>query len=380
MSSKKLAIEDELAREDTFRVGDTIVRFNSDTIPQSDIDESLEYEQRLGQITNLLKNNKSKYIKRIIIQLSVEKGVTDINNLFLNEVDRIYIQNEIRNIFEERGAIRKGDIKIKEIVDRKSIEKALNGMKDTQFKIQSDRQIATAMVQKACSEYMRKYGFADKADLKTDQAKKEIEQTVRFGLMSKASKQSYGVVSQLTGGQQNETSFKMPATLGNISLLIKDVTGRMETKKIDTLSISTDEENKKRAVERRKIREENKLKAMLEKAVHTGNDDEFFVENEDTEIDNQTKLELEERKLKMLFLLKERQSINREAYKVEGKTKQKKEITLLEMMYQQRKELQNDYDIFEDKYGYTEDELMPRERELNILLHGKNDVVKTINN
>ena len=49
---------------------------------------------------------------------------------------------------------------------------------------------------------------------------------------------------------------------------------------------------------------------------------------------------------------------------------------MLEMMYFERKE--NGYDT--DYEEYTEDDLLPKERELNILLHGKNDILKIINN
>lgn len=371
LSDKELALQDAVDSENAMLIGDSIVTFKNKNIPELNIDHNKEYTERLQQINDLIKNNKYKYIKDAIIQLAIAKGVTDINDLYLSEVDRIQIQESIKQIFEAEGEVKKGDLKLEKIINQKSIEKALGGMKDTQTRVYgNNNKIATAMVQKACFEYMKNNGIIDKSQLNTESAKKGIEQMLKLELMTKESKQSYNVISQLNGGQNDSDNFKMPKTFRNLSLLISQVMLQTEIKKTSDVKPIVGQEAKKQAIERKVTREENKTKTALQTSVHTGNIENLVSdENEDPEI--------QERKLKLLFILQELEKVNREAYKLEGKTSQKKEKTMLEMMYHDRKE--NGYDTdYED--DYTEDDLLPRERELNILLHGKNDILKIINN
>ena len=112
-------------------------------------------------------------------------------------------------------------------------------------------------------------------------------------------------------------------------------------------------------VEKSIIRRENSMKSNLESAVYTG---------DDTQVSD-------EAQLRMLFLLSEIGNQNKVAYKVEGKrAKKTKEETLGEMRYQQSK-------TDPDKYAfYDEEEPMPREADLNVLLHGRRDIIDIINN
>ena len=380
-STEDLILEEILASDNVIKVGDnTIIEYVDPDEPKIEFKDPYMAKaedgkhntsdvkfgqkelraQRLEAVIDSITENKTKCIQIAIFDIAMAKKITDIEALSIDDRDRAAIRQNIKERYERKGHLRKGELKINKIIEDKDINEALNKL--TSGRKKSNNKIADMMVKKACFGYMTQNNMTDPNMLSSSQAKSDIEAMIANGLMSKASRSTQDVLNQMGGGNQPQSS-NIPDTLfsiDNIGNRVDEASKKMKKRTVQQVSVSVGNKlTRQQLVEISIIRRENEMKTNLESAVYTG---------DDTQVSDDAQL-------RMLFLLSEIGNQNKEAYKVEGKrAKKTKEETLGEMRYQQSK-------TDPDKYAfYDEEEPMPREADLNVLLHGRRDIIDIINN
>ena len=363
--TEDLILEDVLSSDDVIKVGeDTIIEYEDSEIPNIDFgNQDIKFsnsqirEQRIEKVKNLITEDKDKYIQMAIINLAMSKKVMDISHLEIDDRDIMAIRQDIKERFERKGHLRKGDLKINKIILETDVKEVLGKLKNSSRRSNSNAKIAEGMVKKACFGYMTQNNITDPNMLNSSDAQAQIAAMVSSQLVSKSSQ---NVVNQING-QNQPIGPSLPDSLFNIGEKIDKVTSKMKRKSVKQVKTSVGRKlTRRQLVERSIIRRENTMKSNLESAMYTGDNTQVA----------------DEAQLKMLFLLSEIGKQNRTSYKVEGKrAKQTKEKTLDEMRYQQYK--------LNPENGYTEEEdnqnLNVREEDLNVLLHGRRDIIDVIN-
>ena len=361
--TEDLILEDVLSSDDVVKVGeDTIIEYEDSDIPdfgnkEATFGSGAAGETKLELIEKAIKEDKDKYIKMAIINLAMAKKVTEIGNLEIDERDIMTIRYDIKERFERKGHLRKGDLKINKIISETDVKEVLNHLKSADKRDSANDKIAERMLKKACFGYMTQNNITDPNLLTSSEAQEQISAMVSGQLVSKSSQD---VINQING-QNQPVGPSLPETLFNIGEKIGKVASKMKKKSVKQVTTSVGNKlTRRQIVERSIIRRENAMKSNLESAMYTGDDTQVT----------------DEAQLKMLFLLSEIGKENRTSYKVEGKkAKKTKEKTLDEMRYQQFRRNP------EEGYGESEEDrnLTPREEDLNILLHGRRDIIDVIN-
>lgn len=363
--TEDLILEDVLSSDDVVKVGeDTIIEYEDSSIPNLDFgnrdvtfgDKTIR-EQRITQVEETIKEDKDKYIQMALINLAMSKKITQITHLEIDDRDIMAIRQDIKERFERKGHLRKGDLKINKIISENDVKEILGKLKNSDRRSSANEKIAEGMVKKACFGYMTQNNITDPNMLSSSDAQAQISAMVSSQLVSKSSQD---VLNQING-QNQPVGPSLPETLFNIGEKIGTVASKMKRKSVKQVKASVGKKlTRRQLVERSIIRRENAMKSNLESAMYTGDDAQVT----------------DEAQLKMLFLLSAIGKENRTSYKVEGKrAKKSKEKTLDEMRYQQFK--------LNPEAGYAEEEdysnLTVRQEDLNILLHGRRDIIDVIN-
>lgn len=376
-TNQQLAVEDTLSTEEAIKVNDNIIIYDDNNkLPEPQFTVNMTHDEKVKTVLKNIKDHKALFISNAITDIAVSKGITDMNEMFIDEVDMIQIRDIIKGKFESKGIVQKGELKLDKVISSESINNTLRNMRKNTNKGQSEAEIATKIVQKAVFKLMADNGITNTKDLEKPEVQKGIQRIIKSQLMSKSSKDSMDVINKITGDQNGNDRFELPDSLKDTSSIIKNVKSKMKTKKVSQIGVNMTEEEKKEIVEKRIIRETNETKAQLETAVYIGDRQQITEKVYPNVSEQEEDQEIVERKLKLLLLLSELQKTNRDAYRVDGKSKKTKEQTLVEATYHKRK-------VSKKNMGYNEiinpEDATPREQELNVLLHGKNDIVGFIN-
>lgn len=365
-STENLILEDVLSSEDVIKVGqDTIIEYEDSDIPDIDFgNRDVTFgnktirEQRIGQVEKAIKEDKDKYIQMAIINLAMAKKVMDISHLEIDDRDIMAIRQDIKERFERKGHLRKGDLKINKIILETDVKEVLGKLKNSSRRSSANDKIAEGMVKKACFGYMTQNNITDPNMLSSSDVQAQISAMLSSQLISKSSQK---VLMQMNG-QNQPVGPSLPESLFNIGEKIGTVASKMKSKSTKQVKTSVGKKlTRRQLVARSVIRRENAMKSNLESAMYTGEDSQVT----------------DEAQLRMLFLLSAMGKQNRTSYKVEGKrAKKSKKETLDEKRYQQfRRNPEEGYVESEDDRNLT-----PREEDLNILLHGRKDIIDVINN
>lgn len=247
-------------------------------------------EERLKAIRFDMKNNQQKLIQSQIQKYYARRGITDITNTRLESKDAMQIKANILGLLEEKGIIKKGEIKADEFISTENVQNAytdLQGNKD-----QTNQGLEQILATDTVLEYMRQTGITDKSDLltKTD----DIYDLMKDKMMSEDSKKSADVIRQLSGQDKKKEEIEL-------SDYMKQVVGD-DIKKVKKVKKTKSKED---LVEHETNRRMNAVKNQLEQALYADT-----VED----IDSQNVLD-------MLFALSKIGENNRMAIEVNGKKK-----------------------------------------------------------
>lgn len=362
-STKELMMQNMLAGDNTIGIGNNIVEVETEdeisnlveSANKIDLKDGISRSQKIAQIKEEISKRETKLIESSITKLCSDKGIQDIKKLKLNGADNIEIKKNIIGALEEKGIIKKGEIKLgDDLVSNEKIETVFDSL--SQNSEEANENIEKKIVQDAYLEYMAKENITDVKNLKKDEAKQGIYDIIIEKLMSAASKSSARVISQLTGKDKMKEEFELSDSIKqNVEKTSKKV------KVINKADFEEDEIDKKKLIHRETNRLVNQTKDKLEQAIYTGDD-----ENLD-----------DERELKMLFYLSEIGRQNEKAQKAgEKKSEIRKEKTIDELKYYQRKDGSKRYDQSND----GNKDLSEKLKNLETRVHGPSaDVIDLIN-
>lgn len=248
-------------------------------------------EEKLKAIKYDLRNNQQKLIQNQIQKYYARRGVTDISNAKLESEDSLQIKANILGLLEEKGIIKKGEIKADEsFITTENIQKAYTNLQN--HKDKTNERLEQILATDTVLEYMRQTGITDKNDLsrKTD----EIYDLMKDKMMSEDSKKTADVIRQLSGQDKKKEEIKLSDYMKQVvDKDIKKVKKVKRTKKKEDL------------VKHETNRRMNATKKKLEEALYADT-----TEN----IDSQNVLD-------MLFALSKIGENNRVAIEVNGKKK-----------------------------------------------------------
>ncbi len=245
--------------------------------------------ERLNAIKYDLRNNQQKLIQNQIQKYFARRGITDINNTKLESGDTMQIKANILALLEEKGIIKKGEIKADEFISTENVQNAYQDLQNNQNK--TNEGLEQILATDTVLEYMRQTGITDKNEL--SQRADEIYDLMKDKMMSEDSKKSADVIRQLSGQDKKKEEI-------DVSDYMKEAVGN-GIKKVKKVKKT---KNKKDLVEHETNRRMNAVKNQLEQALYADT-----VED----IDSQNVLDL-------LFALSKIGENNREAIEVNGKT------------------------------------------------------------
>lgn len=245
--------------------------------------------ERLNAIKYDLRNNQQKLIQNQIQKYFARRGITDINNTKMESSDTMQIKANILALLEEKGIIKKGEIKADEFISTENVQNAYQNLQNNQNKTNEGLELILAT--DTVLEYMRQTGITDKNEL--SQRADEIYDLMKDKMMSEDSKKSADVIRQLSGQDKKKEEI-------DVSDYMKEAVGN-GIKKVKKVKKT---KNKKDLVEHETNRRMNAVKNQLEQALYADT-----VED----IDSQNVLDL-------LFALSKIGENNREAIEVNGKT------------------------------------------------------------
>ena len=244
--------------------------------------------ERLNAIKYDLRNNQQKLIQNQIQKYFARRGITDINNTKLESGDTMQIKANILALLEEKGIIKKGEIKADEFISTENVQNAYQNLQNNQNK--TNEGLEQILATDTVLEYMRQTGITDKNEL--SQRADEIYDLMKDKMMSEDSKKSADVIRQLSGQHKKKEEI-------DVSDYMKQVVGD-DIKKVKKVKKT---KNRKDLVEHETNRRMNAVKNQLEEALYADT-----TEN----IDSQNVLDL-------LFALSKIGENNRESIEVNGK-------------------------------------------------------------
>lgn len=244
--------------------------------------------ERLNAIKYDLRNNQQKLIQNQIQKYFARRGITDINNTKLESGDTMQIKANILALLEEKGIIKKGEIKADEFISTENVQNAYQNLQNNQNK--TNEGLEQILATDTVLEYMRQTGITDKNEL--SQRADEIYDLMKDKMMSEDSKKSADVIRQLSGQDKKKEEI-------DVSDYMKQVVGD-DIKKVKKVKKT---KNRKDLVEHETNRRMNAVKNQLEEALYADT-----TEN----IDSQNVLDL-------LFALSKIGENNRESIEVNGK-------------------------------------------------------------
>lgn len=244
--------------------------------------------ERLNAIKYDLRNNQQKLIQNQIQKYFARRGITDINNTKLESGDTMQIKANILALLEEKGIIKKGEIKADEFISTENVQNAYQNLQNNQNK--TNEGLEQILATDTVLEYMRQTGITDKNEL--SQRTDEIYDLMKDKMMSEDSKKSADVIRQLSGQDKKKEEI-------DVSDYMKQVVGD-DIKKVKKVKKT---KNRKDLVEHETNRRMNAVKNQLEEALYADT-----TEN----IDSQNVLDL-------LFALSKIGENNRESIEVNGK-------------------------------------------------------------
>ncbi len=244
--------------------------------------------ERLNAIKYDLRNNQQKLIQNQIQKYFARRGITDINNTKLESGDTMQIKANILALLEEKGIIKKGEIKADEFISTENVQNAYQNLQNNQNK--TNEGLEQILATDTVLEYMKQTGITDKNEL--SQRTDEIYDLMKDKMMSEDSKKSADVIRQLSGQDKKKEEI-------DVSDYMKEAVGN-GIKKVKKVKKT---KNKKDLVEHETNRRMNAVKNQLEQALYADT-----VED----IDSQNVLDL-------LFALSKIGENNRESIEVNGK-------------------------------------------------------------
>lgn len=244
--------------------------------------------ERLNAIKYDLRNNQQKLIQNQIQKYFARRGITDINNTKLESGDTMQIKANILALLEEKGIIKKGEIKADEFISTENVQNAYQNLQNNQNK--TNEGLEQILATDTVLEYMRQTGITDKNEL--SQRADEIYDLMKDKMMSEDSKKSADVIRQPSGQDKKKEEI-------DVSDYMKQVVGD-DIKKVKKVKKT---KNRKDLVEHETNRRMNAVKNQLEEALYADT-----TEN----IDSQNVLDL-------LFALSKIGENNRESIEVNGK-------------------------------------------------------------
>lgn len=244
--------------------------------------------ERLNAIKYDLRNNQQKLIQNQIQKYYARRGITDINHTKLESSDTMQIKTNILALLEEKGIIKKGEIKADEFISTENVQNAYQNLQSNPNK--TNEGLEQILATDTVLEYMRQTGITDKSEL--SQRADEIYDLMKDKMMSEDSKKSADVIRQLSGQDKKKEEV-------NVSDYMKQVVDD-DIKNVKKVKKT---KNRKDLVEHETNRRMNAVKNQLEQALYADT-----TEN----IDSQNVLDL-------LFALSKIGENNREAIEVNGK-------------------------------------------------------------
>lgn len=318
MSEKQLLFNEYANGDGVVTIGDSLFevragnateqaekKFIDDAEKQMNEKNGKTREEKINSVKNYITANKDMLIQSQIEKYYARRGIVDISNAEMSESDEIQIKKNILGILEERGIIKKGEIKFEDnFISSENV-------KDVHEKMQSNTEetnqsLEQRVAKDAVLEYMKETETSNKNDLL--QKIGEIYDLVKDKIMSEDSKKSADVIKRISGQDKKKQ-------VVDLSQAIKE-TIESDIKNVKKVDISDSSKDKETLVEHETNRKMNQTKNKLEEALCADT-----VENIK---DNST--------LEMLFALSRIGENNYEAVEVLGKKRGKAKKAQLETL------------------------------------------------
>lgn len=290
-SIEDLAFEQKVSEKNVVNVGNGIcmqlqnnigMKRVLDNIKDINARSDLSSAQKVKMIQDLMAKNKSLIITEAITTLCEQKGITDIKGLQLTDAEIFQINQQISNMVEKQGVVKKGELDLQEAeIDEKSISEVyleLNANREQTNKVLEENIVSLAIL-----EYMQRKGEKNPENLQTEEAQQAIFDLIKGKLMSKASKESASVIEKLMGQDKVKEDFELSEDIKNS---VEENIKRVKKVKKEELTKQAKNEGKEILVEREVNRKLNETKYKLEKALYT-----------------QKESDLQEKELELLFIL-----------------------------------------------------------------------------
>lgn len=306
-SISELAFNQKLSENNTIDVGNGICMQLNNNKEMRDLFKNLE---KIDNRSNISKNRKidlickeiekksNVIVQDVIMDMCVEKGITDIAKVNLQDNDIEFIKHNIEVSIEKTGIIERGEIHLSDVnITEQSINEELVDMK---FGADiTNQKIEEKVVSNAILEYMERNSIQNVNNLKNDSAKNEIYDTIKENLMTESTKQSAKVIMNLTGKNKAKEEIKLSQNI------ITSVDNQIDNIKKTTKATLTNNANKDKLIEKQVNRETNQIKQKLEEAVYTDNQDILDTINNNENI--------AQKQLELLMLLNSLKNMNKQA-------------------------------------------------------------------
>ena len=217
-STESIAFEQKVRENNVVNVGDGVcMQLNNnvamkkfmDKIEEIDTKPHLSQAAKIDMIRKEMDKQKGVIIKEAITSLCAEKGITDIVDVQLTDVEMVQINQNILGMIEEKGIVKKGEIDLEGAnINEETISKVYLDLTSKQEA--TNKQLESNLVSSAILEYMEKKGEKNISNLNTDEAKEEIYDMVKDKLMPTSSKKSAVVIEKLLGKDKLKEEFELP--------------------------------------------------------------------------------------------------------------------------------------------------------------------------
>lgn len=267
--------------------------------------------EKVKQIKAAFEEKKGYLVRNQITKYYANRGINDISTIQMSEEEVIEMKQNLIGILEEKGIIKKGEIKLEDnLVTNRDIQKGYQDLNKRKEK--TNRILEQKISTNAILQYMQENNVQNLTELQTDEAKEGIYDIIKDKMMTDAEK----VAQKIRGGEVFKLSNNMKQAVD---------TNRKKVKKV---KLNSSNVKREKLVERETNRRMNQTKKQLEEAIC-----EDTVEN----ITDETTLDL-------LFALSAIGENNREAVEVLGKKPSpgKNQLEMLEFYQDGTRKLDKD--------------------------------------
>ncbi len=318
MSEKQLLFKECANQEGVIAVGNSLFEVKMDNTVEQAEEKFIENaekkmdkasgqtrEQRINSLKKHITANKDTLIQNQIEKYYARRGIIDISNMEMSESDKTQIKQNVLGVLEEKGIIKKGEIKLEDnFISNENVTSIHAKLQSNKNK--TNQSLEQRVATDAVLEYMKQTGTTNKNDLlqKTD----EIYNLVKEKIMTNDSKKSADVIKKISGQDKKKQVVQL-------SDYMKEAV-ETDIKKVKKVDLADKSKDKETLVEHETNRKMNQTKNKLEEALCADT-----VENIE---DNST--------LEMLFALSRIGENNREAVEVLGKKRKQTKKAQLETL------------------------------------------------